>query len=60
MRQNELRDGVADLAGRVFTPSQVNDDLLIFEGRAVKRTKATPAGASGTTERDKALPPEVT
>ena len=29
---NELRDGVADLAGKAFTPSQVRDDPLIYQG----------------------------
>ena len=29
---NELRDRVADLAGKTFTPSHVRDDLLIFAG----------------------------
>ena len=43
-RHNELRDGVADLAGKAFTPSHVRDDPLIYSGRAVRRTKATPAG----------------
>ena len=28
-RHNELRDGVADLAGKAFTPSHVRDDSLI-------------------------------
>ena len=59
-RHNELRDGVEDLAGKAFTPSHVCDDPLIFTGCVVKRKKATPAGASVTTERDGALPPEVT
>ena len=59
-RHNELHDGFADLAGKAFTPSYVHDNPLIFAGRAVKRTKATPAGASGTTEWDRAPPPEVT
>ena len=38
----------------------MRDDPLIFAGRSVKRTKATPAGDSGTTDWDKAPPPEVT
>ena len=41
---NKLRDGVADLAGKAFTPFHVRDDPLIYSGRAVKRTKAAPAG----------------
>ena len=38
-RDNYLRDGVADLARNVFTPSRVCDDPLIFAGCAVKRPK---------------------
>ena len=40
-RHNELRDGVADLAVKAFTPSHVSDYPLIYSGRAVTRTKAT-------------------
>ena len=40
---NKLCDGVADLAGKAFSPSYVRDDPLIYSGRAVKRTKAAPA-----------------
>ena len=57
---NELRDGVADLAGKAFTPSHVRDDPLIYSGRAVKRTKAAPAGAGGTPKHAVVQPPEVT
>ena len=46
-RHNELRDRVADLAGKAFTPSHVRYDPLIYSGCAVKRTKTTPSGASG-------------
>ena len=49
-RHNKLRDGVADLAGKDFTPSQVRNDPLIYQGCAVKRTKARSAGPSGTTD----------
>ena len=42
-RHNELRDGVADLASRAFTPSYVRNDPLIYQGYAVTRTKAQPA-----------------
>ena len=59
-RHNELRDGVADLAGKAFTPSHVHNDPLIYSGRAVKRTKATPTGASGNKDHTVAPPPEVT
>ena len=48
---NELHDGVADLAGKVFTPSRVRDDPLIYSGRALKRAKATPAGLAEITTR---------
>ena len=57
---NELRDGVIDLTGKAFTPSHVHKDTLIFVGCSVKRTKAKPAEASGTTDWDGAPPPEVT
>ena len=57
---NELRDGVADLAGKGFTPSHVCDDPLIYSDRAVKRTKTTPAGASGNKNHAVAPPPEAT
>ena len=29
-RHNELREGVADLAGKAFTPAHVRDDPLIY------------------------------
>ena len=57
---NELRGRVSCLAGKAFTPSHVRDDLLIYSGRAVKRTKATPAGASGNKDHAVAPPTEVT
>ena len=47
-RHNDLRDGVADLAGKAFTPPHMRDDTLIYSGRAVKRTKDAPDRASGT------------
>ena len=59
-RHNELRDRVADLAGKPFTPSHVRNDPLIYSSRAVKRTKATPAGAGGNTNHAVVQPPEVT
>ena len=55
-RHNELRDGVADLAGKDFTPSHVRDDPLIYQGCAVKRTKANPDGPSDTTDPDDTRP----
>ena len=45
-RHNELRDRVADLAGKAFITYHVRDNPLIYSGCAVKRTKATPAGVS--------------
>ena len=59
-RQNKLRDGVADLASKAFTPSHVRDNPLIFSGHSVKMNKDTLAGASGTTDQARAQPPEVT
>ena len=59
-RHNELCDGVADLAGKAFTPSHLRDNPLIYSGRAVKRTKAAPAGAGGTRNHAEVQPPEVT
>ena len=41
-RHNELLDGVADLAGKAFTPYHVRKDPLIYSGRAVKQTMTTP------------------
>ena len=57
---NDLCDGVIDLAGKSFTPSQVHDDPLIYAGCAVKRTKDTPAGASGKKYQAGAPLPKVT
>ena len=58
-RHNGLRDRVADLVGKGFTPSHVRDDPLIYSGRAAKRKKATPTRDSGTTDQSGAPPPEV-
>ena len=58
-RHNELRDEVADLVDKAFTPSHVRDDPLIYSGRSVKRTKATPAGPSKKNDQAGALPLEV-
>ena len=46
---NELRDGVADLASKAFTPAHVRDDPLIYSGRAMSRKKPKPAGSKLTT-----------
>ena len=59
-RHNELRYRVADLASKALTPSHVRNNPLIQSGRAVKRTKATPAGDSGKNDQAGAPPPEVT
>ena len=53
---NELRDGCAVLAGKAFTPSHVRDEPLIYQGCAVKRTKANPDGPSDTTDPDDTHP----
>ena len=57
---NELHDRVADLAGKAFTPSHVRDNPLIYSGRAMKRSKATTAGAGGKTNHTVVQLPEVT
>ena len=58
-RHNKLCDGVADLAVKAFTPSHVRDDPLIYQGCAMKRTKAKPDVPSDTKEPDD-TPPEAT
>ena len=58
-RHNELRDGVADLSVRAFTPSHVRNDPLIYQGCAVKRPKAHPAGPRDNTKLGD-NPPEAT
>ena len=47
-RCNELRDGVADLASKAFTPMHLRDNLLIFAGSAMHITKAHHAGYTHT------------
>ena len=59
VRHNELRDRVADLNGKTFTPSHVRNDPLIYQGCAVKRTKSKPARPSGITNTED-TPPEAT
>ena len=49
-RHKDLCNGVSELAGKAFTPSHVRKDLLIYSGHAVKRTKAPPAEAGGTSK----------
>ena len=58
-RHNEICDGVADMAGKAFTPSHVHNDPLIYQGCAVKRTKAKPDRPSGSTNTVD-TPPEAT
>ena len=60
VHHNELCDGVADLAGKAFTTSHVHVDPLIYSGRAVKRTKATPSGAGRNSNNAVVQLPEVT
>ena len=59
-RNNKLRDRVADLGGKSFTPSHMRDDILIFAGCAVKRPKDKQARTTGPTNRDNAPTPEAT
>ena len=60
-RHNELCEGVADLAGKAFTPSHVRDDPLIYSSRAMSRTKPVPAGSNNTNPtRETTAAPEVT
>ena len=47
-RNNELRERVADLAGKSFTPFHRRDDPLIFAGCAMKRPKSNPTRIKGT------------
>ena len=60
-RHNDLRDGVADLAGKAFIPAHVRDDPLIYSGRAMSMTKPKPAGSKLTSPQDATTAaPEVT
>ena len=45
---NNLRDGVAGLAGKSFTPTHVRDDHLIFSGCDVKMPKSKMARSKDT------------
>ena len=42
-RHNDLRDGVAELAGKAFTPTHVGHYPLIFLCFAMKRPMAKPS-----------------
>ena len=58
---NEIRDGIADLAGKAFTPSHVRDDPSIYSGRAMSRAKPMPAGSNITNPTGETTEaPEVT
>ena len=57
---NKLQEGVADLAGKAFNPSNVRDDPLIFAGCAVKRPKANRDRTIGLTDWDSVPPQEAT
>ena len=59
-RHNELDDGLADLAGKAFTPSHVRNDPLIYSGSALRRTKPTPAGSNKNTPSEQSAAPEFT
>ena len=48
------------MASKAFTPSHMRDGPLVYSGRAVKRTKATPAEDSGNKNLAVAPPTEVT
>ena len=54
-RNNDLYDGVANLAGKAFTPAHVRDNPKIFTGRAVQGGEAK-VKASG--KGKEAPPPE--
>ena len=59
-RNNKIRDGVADLARKAFTPSYVRNDPLIFICCAMKRPKAKPAIYKTTTVPADTPPLEAT
>ena len=43
--RNKLRDGVAELAGKLVAPLNVRDDPFMHPGRAVREVKAHTAGS---------------
>ena len=60
-RHNDLRDGVADLSGKAFTPAHVREDPLIYSGCAMSRTKPMPAGSNiSKSSETRTAAPEVT
>ena len=58
-RHNALRNRVAELAGKAFTPSHVRDNSLIFTCCSVKRPKENPASTTDTTVLDNSPPLEA-
>ena len=45
VRRNDLRDRVADLSRKSFTPTYVSNNPLIYAGCSVKRPKSQPEGS---------------
>ena len=43
---NGLRDGVADVASKAFTPSNMRNDYLVHKGRAMQEVKPQPVGST--------------
>ena len=52
MLQNELQDGVTELAIKYLTPAHVRNNLFIFTGCALKKMKSKIARTKGTTVPD--------
>ena len=57
---NDPQYRVAELDGKAFIPSHVQDNPLIFAGCAMKRPKAKLSGTIGSTDRDGASSPRST
>ena len=53
MRHNEIRGGVAGLAGKNSIPNHMRNNPHTFTGCAVKRTTAKPAHSNTTTSTKK-------
>ena len=51
LRHNDIRDGVANLAGKDFTPKHVHGDPKMFTGHAVRGGKAKAKG-NGSLPKD--------
>ena len=56
----KLRDGVADLVGKAFTPSHVRDEPVMYSGRAVRRTKPTLTRSNKSKPSEQPAATEVT